>query len=95
LAKKAGITVQVNFRIMRRSFATANKNKLKDLQTVMGHSSIDMAGNVYAEGVEADAATMIQEFFDSIDAIAKSGKSRKRPPASLPTMKDAGKRMIQ
>jgi integrase len=94
LARAAGITVQVNFRIMRRSFATWNKDKLKDLQTVMGHSSIDMAGNVYAQGVEADAATMVQEYFDTIDALAKGGK-RKSTPAPLLSMKDAGKRMIQ
>jgi integrase len=38
LALKAGIP-NVNFRMLRRSFATWNKANLKDAQIVMGHTS--------------------------------------------------------
>lgn len=65
VAKTVGIK-NVNFRLLRRSFATWNQEQLKAAQTVMGHSSIEVTANVYAQSVDANAVELVNKYYREI-----------------------------
>jgi integrase len=66
LAREIGIKSPVTFQVLRRSFATWNQKSLKAAQGVLGHSSIDVTANVYAQEVPEDMAHLVDAYYKSI-----------------------------
>jgi len=59
LQEKLGLTVPLTFQVLRRSHATRNQLRLKDVQSHLGHKSITTTANVYAQAVPASVREMV------------------------------------
>jgi integrase len=68
IAKRLGIIVPINFQVLRRSCATRNQahGSLKDVQTLMGHSSMETTGNFYIMEVPESVVQMVERDVDSV-----------------------------
>lgn len=66
VAEKLGITVPVTFQVLRRSFVTWNRDSLKDVQEIVGHSDIRTTANVYAQEVPDSAAALVADYYADI-----------------------------
>lgn len=59
LQRELGITVPLSFQVMRRSHATRNQARAKDLQSHLGHSSIVTTLGTYAQEIPASVREMV------------------------------------
>lgn len=66
LAEKLGIKVPVTFQVLRRSAATRNQKRAKDLQAHLGHSSIQTTMNVYAQEVPESIREMVADDYTAV-----------------------------
>ncbi len=69
LQEKLGLTTPLTFQVLRRSHATRNQLRLKDVQSHLGHKSITTTANVYAQAVPASVREMVAT--DEADVLGK------------------------
>jgi integrase len=62
VAKSLGIQIPVTFQVLRRSCATRNQRhgSLKDVQSHLGHASIETTGNIYMMPLQDSVARMVE-----------------------------------
>ena len=62
IARSLGITVPITFQVLRRSCATRNQRNgsLKDVQTQLGHGSIETTGDVYMMEIPESVMEMVE-----------------------------------
>jgi integrase len=73
------LTVPLTFQVLRRSHATRNQARPKDVQSHLGHKSIVTTMNVYAQEIPSSVREMIAT--DEKDVL---GALKKRPAPKLP-----------
>jgi integrase len=70
LQQKLGIEVPLTFQVLRRSHATRNQLRLKDVQSHLGHKSIKTTGDIYVQEIPASVREMVAS--DEADVLGIS-----------------------
>jgi hypothetical protein len=78
VGKKLGIAVPLTFQVLRRSFATHNQSKLKDVQAHLGHENVATTANLYVQEVPAE----VRRTQDTYTAAIDNWKEPKAPRVS-------------
>jgi len=68
LAKTAGITVPVNFQVLRRTFATnaQGHGNAKDVQAHLRHADIATTLGVYTQPIDANVRKLVNAVTDDV-----------------------------
>jgi integrase len=79
IAKDLGITVPVNFQVLRRSFVTnaQDHGNLKDVQTHLRHANPGTTAEIYTQPIDANVRRLV-------NAVAEDVMSSKPDPESIP-----------
>jgi integrase len=77
LQKKLGLGVPLTFQVLRRSHATRNQLRLKDVQSHLGHKSIATTANIYTQAIPASVREMVA--INEADVLATATLSATRP----------------
>lgn len=59
LQEKLDLSVPLTFQVLRRSHATRNQSRLKDVQSHLGHKSITTTGDIYVQEIPASVREMV------------------------------------
>lgn len=72
---KPELNAPLSFQVLRRSQATRNQRRLKDVQSHLGHRSIVTTANIYAQEIPASVKEMVAADEAEVLTAKKSGES--------------------
>jgi integrase len=70
LQERLGLSVPLTFQVLRRSHATRNQQRLKDVQSHLGHKSIKTTGDIYVQEIPASVREMLMLASDEADVLS-------------------------
>jgi len=72
---KPELNAPLSFQVLRRSQATRNQRRLKDVQAHLGHRSIVTTANIYAQEIPASVKEMVAADEAEVLTAKKTGES--------------------